>query len=159
MARAACVVSYSPSMLHVAPQLPIQSTLILTVHRGRLGAMPCRHPAHPTPPANLPVGLPTAPPAAGPDENAAHCTTLNGTTIDCNPRSTLVDGACLDCGEPRRERLVPLNRREFFEPEGRGGENLSMVLMTRMATDRPGCAVLRLAAILLAGWLACSTPV
>ncbi len=36
---------------------------------------------------------------AGPDENAAHCTTLNGTTIDCNPQSTLIDGACLSCGE------------------------------------------------------------
>ncbi|KAI7838075.1 hypothetical protein COHA_008158 [Chlorella ohadii] len=34
-----------------------------------------------------------------PDENAAHCTTLNGTTIDCNPRSTLIDGVCLSCAE------------------------------------------------------------
>lgn len=68
---------------------------------------PANLPARPTcQPPHLPVGLPLAPPAAGPDENAAHCTTLNGTTIDCNPRSTLVDGACLDCGEPRTERVL-----------------------------------------------------
>lgn len=60
---------------------------------------PARHlpppPLLPLRPSAAAAALPTA----GPDENAAHCTTLNGTTIDCNPRSTLIDGVCLSCGE------------------------------------------------------------